>query len=138
MTGFWEDGNYGMDFLAARNKADAKKAEAARKTKWEIEEEQRNKLAAALWKMETHPGRDHCSSCFGEYYDGYAGGGVMMDGYCCCKDNGITGVVQPLDDYDYRVKYPPVNGKVPEIFEKWGPRTQERYLKRFEGELNGA
>lgn len=27
-----------------------------------------------------------CSSCYGEYLDGYQGGGVMMDGWCCCQD----------------------------------------------------
>ena len=28
-----------------------------------------------------------CTSCEGEYLDGYQGGGVMMDGWCCCHDS---------------------------------------------------
>jgi hypothetical protein len=26
-----------------------------------------------------------CGSCIGEYVDGYQGGGVIMDGWCCCR-----------------------------------------------------
>jgi hypothetical protein len=27
-----------------------------------------------------------CGSCYGEYEDGYQGGGVIADGWCCCRD----------------------------------------------------
>jgi len=27
-----------------------------------------------------------CGSCYSEYEDGYQGGGVMVDGWCCCRD----------------------------------------------------
>ena len=30
-----------------------------------------------------------CSACIGEYEDGYQGGGVMVDGWCCCRDRRI-------------------------------------------------
>jgi len=40
-----------------------------------------------------------------------------------------------LENPDYDPKYPPVNGKLPEIFEKWGPKTQKRYLARYKKEL---
>lgn len=30
-----------------------------------------------------------CSSCMGEFIDGYQGGGVIADGWCCCKDGRI-------------------------------------------------
>lgn len=35
-------------------------------------------------------GRHHdgpcCGSCQGEFEDGFQGGGPMMDGWCCCRD----------------------------------------------------
>lgn len=52
MTGFWDDGNYGMEFLANRNKAESIKPETF-KEQQAREEKERNKLASALWKMET-------------------------------------------------------------------------------------
>ena len=67
-----------------------------------------------------------CSGCIGEIEEGYPGGGDL----CCCHD-GKT----PLENPDYDPKYPPVNGKLPEIFEKWGPKTQKRYLARYKKEL---
>lgn len=27
-----------------------------------------------------------CSSCLSEFEDGYLGGGVIADGFCCCQD----------------------------------------------------
>lgn len=32
-----------------------------------------------------------CGSCYSEYEDGYQGGGVMMDGWCCCQDSRQPG-----------------------------------------------
>lgn len=32
-----------------------------------------------------------CGSCQGEYEDGYQGGGVIADGWCCCKDERSPG-----------------------------------------------
>jgi len=36
-------------------------------------------------ESEHHPGLC-CHSCQGELRDGYHGGGVMSDGWCCCRD----------------------------------------------------
>ncbi len=33
-----------------------------------------------------------CGSCYGEFEDGYQGGGVMMDGWCCCHDERMPRV----------------------------------------------
>jgi hypothetical protein len=32
-----------------------------------------------------------CTSCYGELEDGYHGGGVMADGWCCCRDSRMSG-----------------------------------------------
>jgi hypothetical protein len=135
MAYFWSDGcyaakryhdNYLKDQITAMEKA---KADRIQK---EIE---RRVYQSQLDRNEGHPGIACCNSCYGEYIDNYMGGGVMMDGYCCCRDYRIRGVVYPLDDPQYRPMYPPVDGKVPEVFNNWGPKTQERYLKRLEKEL---
>lgn len=84
---FWADGNYGMRKLEADSKARQDAAREKLVDKFKEEEKERNRLAAYLWQMEFHPGKHHCGSCQGEYEDGYMGGGVMMDGWCCCRDN---------------------------------------------------
>lgn len=132
MAYFWADGNY----AAKRYKDSYLKNQIAQKERVRQEEADKRKYQSIRDKNECHPGIDCCDSCYGEYIDNYLGGGVIMDGYCCCRDWRIRGVVYPLDDPNYLPMYPPVNGKVPEIFEKWGPRTQERYMKRYKEELN--
>lgn len=32
-----------------------------------------------------------CGSCVGEFEDGYHGGGVIADGWCCCRDTRMPG-----------------------------------------------
>jgi hypothetical protein len=32
-----------------------------------------------------------CGSCIGEFEDGWQGGGVITDGWCCCKDSRQPG-----------------------------------------------
>lgn len=41
---------------------------------------------AAYWVTSEHHRGVCCGSCLGEFEDGYQGGGVMADGYCCCRD----------------------------------------------------
>jgi hypothetical protein len=48
----------------------------------------RTDLTAYHCQSEHHLG-PCCTSCIGEYNDGYQGGGVMVDGYCCCHDDRI-------------------------------------------------
>jgi hypothetical protein len=38
------------------------------------------------WCQSEHHKGPCCGPCEGEFEDGYQGGGVMMDGWCCCKD----------------------------------------------------
>lgn len=112
------------------------------KEQQERDRKERQKMAAALWKAETDSLRIHkhyltgdmdafhegacCGDCIGEIEEGYSGGGM----YCCCYE-GKT----PLEQWGNPVQYPPINGKVPDVFYKFGPRTQERYLKRFKDVL---
>lgn len=37
----------------------------------------------------------------------------------------------PLDDPAYEPKHPPINGKVPDVVAKWGPRSQLRWFRRY-------
>lgn len=37
----------------------------------------------------------------------------------------------PLDDPTYEPKHPPMNGGVPDVVAKWGPRSQVRWFRRF-------
>lgn len=67
-----------------------------------------------------------CGGCIGERELGYSGGG----NYCCCYE-GLT----PLEQWNNPVKYPPINGQVPEVFMKWKIPTQERWYKRFKDQL---
>jgi hypothetical protein len=135
VSDFWADGNYATrkynEDYERRLRIEAER----RRDKIKADEEVRNKLASVLARNEFHPNLDHCSSCYGEYIDGYAGGGVMMDGYCCCKDSRIRGIVHPLEDSGYKPRYPPVDGKPPPEFKYYGPRTQERFLARFKDQL---
>jgi len=133
---FWADGNYAVRRLKDNRLKDQitalEKAKADRVQK----EVDRRADQSRRDKHIEHPGVECCNSCYGEYIDNYQGGGVMMDGYCCCLDMRISGIQYPLDSPNYLPMYPPVDGKVPEVFNKWGPKTQERYLKRFKEELN--
>lgn len=136
MVYFWSDGCYATKRYKDSYLRDQIIQIELHKERVRLEETDRRANQSRRDKILTHPGIDCCDSCYGEYIDNYMGGGVMMDGYCCCLDNHISGIVYPLDDARYRPMYPPVNGKVPEIFDKWGPKTQERYLKRFKDELS--
>lgn len=141
---FWADGNYGFDRLRAREKEARELEREARITPWQREEAERQKLAAAVWKMATadlradkkdfytgdmdayHEG-PCCSGCIGEMEEGYSGGGM----YCCCYE-GKT----PLEQWGNPVEHPPVGNSLPDVFFKWGRRTQERYVKRFDDYLD--
>lgn len=46
-------------------------------------------------------------------------------------------VTAPLEDPTYRPKYPPVDGRIPAVVERWGPRSQVRWFRRF-GEQLGS
>jgi hypothetical protein len=39
-----------------------------------------------FWCTSEHHKGPCCGPCEGEFEDGYQGGGVMADGWCCCKD----------------------------------------------------
>ncbi|HZP54350.1 hypothetical protein [Actinocrinis sp.] len=41
----------------------------------------------------------------------------------------------PLDDPTYQPQHPPVNGQIPDVITKWGPRSQVRWFQRFRTEL---
>lgn len=41
----------------------------------------------------------------------------------------------PLEDPAYEPKYPPVDGRVPDVVAKWGPRSQVRWFRRFRDHL---
>ena len=41
----------------------------------------------------------------------------------------------PLEDPDYTPAHPPINGRVPEVIEKWGPASQLRWFDRFRDQL---
>lgn len=43
--------------------------------------------------------------------------------------------VAPLEDPAYEPKHPPVEGHVPEVVAKWGPRSQVRWFRRFRNQL---
>lgn len=130
---FWSDGNY----ATKRYKDDCLRKQIAQiemhRERLRQEEADRRKYQSIRDRNEGHPGIDCCGSCYGEYEEGY---GVILDGYCCCRDQRGKERVYPLDFPQYQPLYPPVNGKVPEIFKKWGPKTQERYLRRFKDELD--
>lgn len=141
LTDFWADGNYAARMYEKAARVANTRVETFQQAQ-ERERKERDRIAAYAWQAEASSLRIHknfytgdmdgfhegpcCAGCIGEQEDGFSGGGM----YCCCYE-GKT----PLEQWGNPVKYPPVNGKVPEIFEKWGPRTQERYLKRFKEEL---
>lgn len=43
--------------------------------------------------------------------------------------------IAPLEDPAYKPLHPPVNGRVPGVVAKWGPRSQLRWFDRFAGQL---
>ena len=43
--------------------------------------------------------------------------------------------VPPLEDPDYQPLHPPVNGLIPDVVEKWGPRSQRRWFDRFNDQV---
>ncbi|MET9086148.1 hypothetical protein ABZX77_30455 [Streptomyces sp. NPDC004237] len=46
-----------------------------------------------------------------------------------------TTLPAPLDDPTYTPQHPPVDGQVPAVVAKWGPRSQIRWFRRFGREL---
>jgi hypothetical protein len=42
----------------------------------------------------------------------------------------------PLDDPAYQPVHPPVDGQIPPVVAKWGPRSQMRWFHRFNDDLN--
>ena len=133
---FWADGSWGFRQI----KREAEIREQNRKKTWQEEKEEADKryqaMSAALWKKEIEgleavfgKGNQHggpcCNSCLEEKEYGYG-----VDG-CCCNQGK-----HPLENKDYYPEYPPYDGKVPEVFYKWGRSTQERYVKRFNDYLD--
>lgn len=55
-----------------------------------VDEDSIDEALAAVRTDNASQGRYHlgpcCGSCQGEYEDGFHGGGVMADGWCCCQD----------------------------------------------------
>jgi len=45
------------------------------------------------------------------------------------------GGLAPLEDPAYEPQHPPVNGRVPAVVAKWGPRSQLRWFRRFRKEI---
>lgn len=43
----------------------------------------------------------------------------------------------PLDDPRYEPTHPPRNGCIPWVVERWGPRSQVRWFRRFSDSLTG-
>lgn len=41
----------------------------------------------------------------------------------------------PLEDPAYTPAHPPVDGQVPDVIAKWGPRSQLRWFRRFGTQL---
>lgn len=41
----------------------------------------------------------------------------------------------PLEDPAYEPLHPPVDGQIPDVVEKWGPRSQLRWFRRFGQQL---
>lgn len=44
-------------------------------------------------------------------------------------------MIAPLDDPRYEPLHSPVDGRIPEVVAKWGPRSQLRWFTRFRAEL---
>lgn len=47
----------------------------------------------------------------------------------------MSAPLPPLDDPRYVPEHPPVNGIIPDVVAKWGPRSQTRWFNRFIGEV---
>lgn len=47
-------------------------------------------------------------------------------------------VTAPLEDPTYLPKHPPENGYIPWVVEKWGPRSQLRWFRRFYSQLRST
>ena len=47
----------------------------------------------------------------------------------------MTAPLAPLEDPRYVPAHPPVNGTVPDVVAKWGPRSQLRWFSRFHGSI---
>lgn len=41
----------------------------------------------------------------------------------------------PLENPRYQPKHPPIDGRVPDVVEKWGPRSQLRWFDRYRSQL---
>lgn len=131
---FWSDGNWGAR-QAIRDTEYEKRLAKKRNDEWQRQQEEYWRRQAQAMKEEFYAkfGEDNfhegpcCGSCIGEMEDGYSGGGM----YCCCNEGTYA-----LENKDYKPKYPPINGELPPEFEYFGDRTKERYLKRFQKELN--
>lgn len=132
ITDFWSDGNWGArqaERDAAYEKKYAKhKADEIKR----IREEFFRKQAQESFKLASQEafakfgfGKWHggpcCPSCEYDYLDAF---------HCCCNDGDYA-----LENKDYVAKYPPIDGKLPKEWDYFGPKTKERYLKRFEKEL---
>lgn len=44
--------------------------------------------------------------------------------------------IAPLDDPRYQPQHPPINGAVPWVVNRWGPRSQLRWFRRFRDSLD--
>jgi hypothetical protein len=41
----------------------------------------------------------------------------------------------PLDDPRYQPAHPPLDGRIPEVVVKWGPKSQVRWFRRYAAEV---
>ncbi len=69
--------------------------------------------------------------CIGCVHEIEADMGYYPSEGCCCY-TGLT----PLEQWDYVPKYPPVDGKVPEVLTRWKMASIDRWLTRFGKELD--
>ena len=126
---FWSDGNWGA--RQARRDAEAD----ARFRKRQADEV--NRIREEFFKRKAREAMEEFYKVFGEdrFHEGPCCGSCQEDPIqdigCCCNAGLFA-----LENKDYEPKYPPINGELPPEFEYFGDRTRERYLKRFEKELN--
>jgi hypothetical protein len=126
---FWSDGNWGARQAVRDTEWEKKQAEKRKKDQEKAMDEYFRRRAKEM-REEFYEkfGEDNfhegpcCYSCWED---------PIQDIGCCCNTGKYA-----LENKDYKPKYPPVDGELPKEFEYFGPRTRERYLKRFQRELN--
>lgn len=130
---FWADGNWGEREMRksseAFNRIQKHRADELNRIREEFFRKQaqesfnkaKNEAYAKFGYGKWHGG-PCCPRCVEDFLDAF---------HCCCNDGDY-----PLENKDYQAKYPPVNGMLPKEWDYFGPKTKERYLKRFRGEIS--